>query len=67
MRCRSAWSTTGLCGLEAEFDQEPGGIEAMARLGVGKFAVHGGDEETDDETAVLGFLGDDVSETEHIF
>ena len=48
------------CGLEAEFDEEPGGVEAMARLGVGEFAVHGGDEEADDEPAVLGFLGDDV-------
>ena len=57
----------GLCGLEAEFDEEAGGVEAMAGLGVGEFAVHGGDEEADDEPAVLGFLGDDVGEGVHMF
>ena len=55
------------CGLEAEFDEEPGGVEAMARLGVGEFAVHGGDEEADDEAAVLGFRGNDVGDVEHLF
>ena len=50
----------GLGGLEAEFDEEPGGVETVARLGVGEFAVHGGYEEADDEPAILSFLGDDV-------
>ena len=45
------------CGLEAKFDEEPGGVEAMARLGVGEFAVHGGDEEADDEPGRPGFSG----------
>ena len=42
-----------LGGLEAEFDEEPGGVEAVAGLGVGEIAVHGGDEEADDEPAVV--------------
>ena len=33
----------------------------------GELALHGGDEELDDESAVLGFLGDDVGEIGHIF
>ena len=56
-----------LGGLEAEFDEEAGGVEAVAGLGVGEFAVHGGDEEADDETAVLSFLGDDVGEIRYMF
>ena len=54
-------------GFESEFDEEAGGVEAMAGLGVGDIAVHGGDEEADDETAVLGFLGDDVGDVRHLF
>ena len=57
----------GLGGLEAEFDEEPGGVEAVAGLGVGEFAVHGGDEEADDETAVLSFLSDDAGNIIHMF
>ena len=56
-----------LGGLEAEFDEEPGGVEAVAGLGVGEIAVHGGDEEADDEAAVVGFLGDDVGDVRHMF
>ena len=56
-----------LGGLEAEFDEEPGGVEAVAGLGVGEIAVHGGDEEADDEAAVVGFLGDDVGDAVHMF
>ena len=51
----------------AEFDEETGGVDAMAGLEVREVAVHGGDEELDDEPAVLGFLGDDVGEVGHIF
>ena len=53
--------------VEAEFDEESGGVDAVAGLEVGELALHGGDEELDDEPAVLGFLGDDVGETGHIF
>ena len=51
----------------AEFDEESGGVDAVAGLEVGELALHGGDEELDDEPAVLGFLGDDVGEIGHIF
>ena len=57
----------GLGRLEAEFDQKPGGVEAVAGLEVRELAVHGGGQEADDEAAVLGFLGDDVGEIAHIF
>ena len=57
----------GLGRREAEFDQEPGGVEAVAGLEVRELAVHGGGQEADDEPAVLGFLGDDVGEIAHIF
>ncbi len=57
----------GLRVVEAEFDEESSGVDAMAGLEVREIAVHGGDEEADDETAVLGFLGDDVGEIVHIF
>ena len=71
MRCgeapRGAAVEDGLSWLEAEFDEEPGGVEAVAGLGVGEFAVHGGDEEADDETAVLSFLSDDVDNSRHMF
>ena len=50
----------GLGRLEAEFDEEPGGVEAVAGLEVRELAVHGGGQEADDEATVLGFLGDDV-------
>ena len=53
--------------IEAEFDEESGGVDAVAGLEVGELALHGGDEELDDEPAVLGFLSDDVSEVGHIF
>ena len=53
--------------IEAEFDEESGGVDAVAGLEVGELALHGGDEELDDEPAVLGFLGDDVGEVGHIF
>ena len=53
--------------VEAEFDEESGGVDAVAGLEVGELALHGGDEELDDESAVLGFLGDDVGEGGHIF
>ena len=53
--------------VEAEFDEESGGVDAVAGLEVGELALHGGDEELDDEPAVLGFLGDDVGEIGHIF
>jgi len=56
-----------LGGLEAEFDEQTGGVEAVAGQGVGEFAVHGGYEEADDEPAVLGFLGDDVGDIRHMF
>ena len=46
----------------AEFDEESCGVDAVAGLEVGELALHGGDEELDDEPAVLGFLGDDVGE-----
>ena len=64
---RSGVVEEGLGGLEAEFDEEPGGVEAMAGLGIGEFAVHGGDEEADDETAVLSFLSDDAGNIRHMF
>ena len=51
----------------AEFDEESCGVDAVAGLEVGELALHGGDEELDDEPAVLGFLGDDVGEVGHIF
>ena len=51
----------------AEFDEEACGVDAVAGLEVGELALHGGDEELDDEPAVLGFLGDDVGEIGHIF
>ena len=50
----------GLGRREAEFDQEAGGVKAVAGLEVRELAVHGGGQEADDEPAVLGFLGDDV-------
>ena len=53
--------------IEAELDEESSGVDAVAGLEVGELALHGGDEELDDESAVLGFLGDDVGETGHIF
>ena len=52
----------GLGLVEAELDEESGGVDAVAGLEVGELALHGGDEELDDEPAVLGFLGDDVGE-----
>ena len=58
---------SGLGLVVAEFDEEAGGVDAVAGLEVGELALHGGDEELDDEPAVLGFLGDDVGETGHIF
>ena len=70
------WAAARLCAgvvddslslVEAEFDEESGGVDAVAGLEVGELALHGGDEELDDEPAVLGFLGDDVGETGHIF
>ena len=57
----------GLGLVEAELDEESGGVDAVAGLEVGELALHGGDEELDDEPAVLGFLGDDVGEIGHIF
>ena len=51
----------------AEFDEGSSGVDAVAGLEVGELALHGGDEELDDEPAVLGFLGDDVGEIGHIF
>ena len=53
--------------VEAELDEESCGVDAVAGLEVGELALHGGDEELDDESAVLGFLGDDVGEIGHIF
>ena len=57
----------GLGLVVAEFDEEFGGVDAVAGLEVGEIAVHGGEEEADDESAVLGFLCDDVGEGGHIF
>ena len=57
----------GLGLVEAELDEESGGVDAVAGLEVGELALHGGEEEADDEPAVLGFLGDDVGEAGHIF
>ena len=58
---------SGLCLFVAEFDEESCGVYAVAGLEVRELALHGGDEELDDEPAVLGFLGDDVGEVGHIF
>ncbi len=58
----------GRLGLvEAEFDEESGGVDTVAGLEVREFAVHGGDEEAYDEPAVASFLGDNVGESGHIF
>ena len=51
-----------LGGIEAEADELPGGAESVAWLGAFEVALHRGDEESDDESTVLGLLADDVGE-----
>ena len=51
-----------MCAIEAEVEELPRGVEAVAGLGVIDLALHDVDEETDYEPAVVGFLADDVGE-----
>ena len=46
----------------AETEELPGGVEAMAGLGILQAALHKVDEKADDEPAVVGLLTDDVGE-----
>ena len=48
------------CAVEARAEQFLVGVKAMAGFEVRELAVHSGEEEADDEPAILGFLGDDV-------
>ena len=46
--------------VEAQLDQQPGRVDAVAGLEVRELSIHGVDQEADDEASVPGFLGDDV-------
>ena len=48
--------------LVAVLDELACCVEAVVYPGVFDFALHGGDEEADDESAVAGLLADDVCE-----
>ena len=45
-----------LGGVEAEADELPGGAESVAWLGAFEVALHGGDEESDDESTLLSLM-----------
>ena len=51
-----------LGAFEADGEQLPRGVEPVVGLGAVEVALHGVDEEADDEFAVAGFLSDDVGE-----
>ena len=51
-----------LCAIEAEVEELPCGVEAVAGFGVIDLALHDVDEEADYEPAVVGLLADDVGE-----
>ena len=57
----------GVCATEAEVEELPGGVEAVAGFGIGDVALHDVDEETDYKAAVAGLLADDVGEGFGIF
>ena len=44
---------------ESELDELSRGGDPMGRLGVLELSLHGGDEEADDEPAIVGLLSDD--------
>ena len=52
----------GLGGVEAEVEELTGGVETVAGLGVFELALHGVDEESDNQAAVFGLLADDFGE-----
>ena len=56
-----------MCAIEAEVEELPGGVEAVAGFGVIDLALHDVDEEADYEPAVVGLLADDVGEGFGIF
>ena len=53
--------------IEAEVEELPGGVEAVARFGVIDLALHDIDEEPDYKAAVVGLLADDVGEGFRVF
>ena len=56
-----------MCAIEAEVEELPSGVEAVAGFGIIDLALHDFDEETDYKSAVVGLLADDVGEGFGIF
>ena len=51
-----------MCAMEAEVEELPGGVEAVAGFGIVDVALHDVDEEADYVPAIVGLLADDVGE-----
>ena len=53
--------------VEATVERFLGGVEAVTRFEVEEFGRHYGGEGTDDEPAILGFLGNDLGNIATMF